>query len=117
MGCRRPSITVKIRKQMRKLKQNTSVFLHTAGLGLYTPEKEISFVTMAQVILLHPGHGTFEPWGKGHFPSMEESEQLQIWRDKNFQKTMSAVCNKQHKTAAGAKNHLSSKSTPIFTFI
>ena len=51
----------------------------------------------------HPGHGTFEPWGKGHFPSMEESEQLQIWRDKNFQKTMSAVCNKQHRTAAGAR--------------
>ena len=51
----------------------------------------------------HPGHGTFEPWGKGHFPSMEESEQLQIWRDKNFQRTMSAVCNKQHRTAAGAR--------------
>ena len=51
----------------------------------------------------HSGHGTFEPWGKGHFPSMEESEQLQIWRDKNFQKTMSAVCNKQHRTAAGAR--------------
>ena len=51
----------------------------------------------------HPGHGTFEQWGKGHFPSMEESEQLQIWRDKNFQKTMNGVCNKQHRTAAGAR--------------
>ena len=51
----------------------------------------------------HPGHGTFEQWGKGHFPSMEESEQLQIWRDKNFKKTMSAVCNTPHRTAAGAR--------------
>ena len=30
-GYRKPSATVKIRKQMRKLKQNTSVFLHTQG--------------------------------------------------------------------------------------
>ena len=30
-GYRRPSTTVKIRKQMRKLKQNTSVFLHTVS--------------------------------------------------------------------------------------
>ena len=51
----------------------------------------------------HPGHGTFEPWGKGHFPSMEESEQLQIWRDKNFRQTMNAVCNIPHRTAAGAR--------------
>ena len=33
----------------------------------------------------HPGHGIFEPWGKGHSPSMEESEQLKIWRDKKLQ--------------------------------
>ena len=52
----------------------------------------------------HPGHGTFEPWGKGHFPSMEESEQLKIWRDKNFKKTMSKViCDTPHRTAAGAR--------------
>ena len=52
----------------------------------------------------HPGHGMFEPWGKGHFPSMEESEQLKIWRDKNFQKAMNKViCNKPHRTAAGAR--------------
>ena len=51
----------------------------------------------------HPGHGTFEQWGKGHFPSMEESEQLQIWRDKNFKQTMNAVCNTPHRTAAGAR--------------
>ena len=51
----------------------------------------------------HPGHGTFEQWGKGHFPSMKESEQLQIWRDKNFKKTMNAVCNTPHRTAAGAR--------------
>ena len=51
----------------------------------------------------HPGHGTFEQWGKGHFPSMEESEQLQIWRDKNFRQTMNAVCNTPHRTAAGAR--------------
>ena len=51
----------------------------------------------------HPGHGIFEQWGKGHFPSMEESEQLQIWRDKNFRQTMNAVCNTPHRTAAGAR--------------
>ena len=52
----------------------------------------------------HPGHGMFEPWGKGHFPSMEESEQLKIWRDRNFQKAMNKViCNKPHRTAAGAR--------------
>ena len=52
----------------------------------------------------HPGHGMFEPWGKGHFPSMEESEQLKIWRDKNFEKTMNKViCHKLHRTAASAR--------------
>ena len=52
----------------------------------------------------HPGHGVFEPWGKGHFPSMEESEQLMIWRDKNFKKTMNKViCNTPHKTAGEAR--------------
>ena len=30
-GYRKPSATVKMRKQMRKPKQKTSVFLHTAG--------------------------------------------------------------------------------------
>ena len=51
----------------------------------------------------HPGHGTFEQWGKGHYPSMEESEQLQIWRDKNFKKTMSTVCDTPHRTEADAR--------------
>ena len=51
----------------------------------------------------HPGHGIFEPWGKGHFPSMEESEQLQLWRDKNFKQTMNKVCHTPHRTAAGAR--------------
>ena len=52
----------------------------------------------------HPGHEVFESWGKGHFPSMEESEQLMIWRDKNFKKTMNKViCNTPHKTAGEAR--------------
>ena len=52
----------------------------------------------------HPGHGMFQPWGKGHYPSMEESEQLQIWRDKNFKKCMKmVVCDTPHRTAAGAR--------------
>ena len=51
----------------------------------------------------HTGHSTFQQWGQGHYPSMEESEQLQIWRDKNFRQTMNAVCNTPHRTAAGAR--------------
>ena len=51
----------------------------------------------------HPGQGIFEQWGKGHFPSMEESEQLQIWRDKNLKQTMNAVCNTPHRTACRSK--------------
>ena len=51
----------------------------------------------------HTGHSTFEQWGNGHFPSMEESEQLQIWRDRNFEQTMNAVCSIPHRTAAGAR--------------
>ena len=52
----------------------------------------------------HPGHGMFEPWGKGNFPSMEESEQLKIWRDKNFKSCMSkVVCDTPHRTAAAAR--------------
>ena len=60
----------------------------------------------------HPGHGTFEQWGKGHFPSMEESEQLQIWRDKNFKQTMNAICNTPHRTAAGARKCTSKIPAP-----
>ena len=60
----------------------------------------------------HPGHGTFEQWGKGHFPSMEESEQLQIWRDKNFKQTMNAICNTPHRTAAGARKCASKIPAP-----
>ena len=49
-------------------------------------------------------HGVFEPWGKGHLPSMEESEQLMIWRDKNFKRAMNKViCNTPHKTAGEAR--------------
>ena len=52
----------------------------------------------------HAGHSTFEPWGRGHYPSMEESEQLKIWRDKNFEKAMvKAICKTPHRTEASAR--------------
>ena len=61
----------------------------------------------------HPGHGMFEPWGKGHFPSMEESEQLKIWRDKNFEKAMNKViCTTPPQNSSRCQEMFSQDSWP-----